>query len=201
MRARARDGDPAAFEEIFVENARVVYRYAVRLTGDWAEAEDVVSLTFLEAWRLRRRIRPDGEALRPWLLGIATNVVRNRSRSARRHQHALDRLPRGEAVPDFADELVVRLVDTERLAAARAAFLRLRPCDREVFALYVWEGLSHEEVAQVLGVRPGTVRSRLSRARDRLAELTEKELQHGSDSGQVPGDRVSADRSIQEKTQ
>ncbi|GAA1596808.1 hypothetical protein GCM10009678_93360 [Actinomadura kijaniata] len=66
----------------------MVYRYAVRVTGDWATAEDIVSLTFLEAWRLRARIRPEGESLRPWLLGIATNVLRNAARSARRHEAA-----------------------------------------------------------------------------------------------------------------
>lgn len=194
LRARVRDGEPAAYEEIFAAYATVVYRYALRLTGDWAEAEDIVSLTFLEAWRLRKKVRPDGESLQPWLLGIATNVVRNKRRSARRFHNALSRLPRSEAVPDFADELLTRMVDNERLAAARAAFLQLKPVDREVFALYVWEGLSCEAVAEILGVRPGTVRSRLSRARKRL-----RESQHDSGSGQVSGSRTSADRSIQEK--
>jgi RNA polymerase sigma factor (sigma-70 family) len=195
LRARVRDGEPTAYEEIFVAYAKVVYRYAVRLTGDWSEAEDVVSLTFLEAWRLRKKVNPDGESLQPWLLGIATNVVRNRRRSARRHQNALARLPRDEAVPDFADELLTRMADTERLASARAALLKLRPADREVFVLYVWEELPYEQVAEILGVRPGTVRSRLSRARKRL-----RELQQDSDSGQVPGSRTPAVRSIQEKT-
>ena len=195
LRARVRDGEPAAYEEIFVAYATVVYRYAVRLTGDWAEAEDVVSLTFLEAWRLRKKVNPEGESLQPWLLGIATNVVRNRRRSARRHQNALTRLPRDEAVPDFADELLSRMADTDRLAAARAALLKLRPADREVFVLYVWEELPYEQVAEILGVRPGTVRSRLSRARKRL-----REMQQDSDSGQVSGSRTPAVRSIQEKT-
>jgi RNA polymerase sigma-70 factor (ECF subfamily) len=199
LRARVRSGDRAAFEQIFVEYAKVVYRYAVRLTGDWSEAEDVVSLTFLEAWRLRKKVHPDGESLQPWLLGIATNVLRNRRRSARRHQDALTRLPRTESVPDFADELLARMVDSERLSTTRAALLRLSPGEREVFVLYVWEGLSHAAVAEALGVRPGTVRARLSRGRSRLRKLTEDERQRESGSGQVLGNRRSADRSIQEK--
>ena len=78
-------GDIGAFGQAFDECANVVYRYAVRVTGDWSTAEDVVSLTFLEAWRLRDRQRP-GTELRPWLLGIATNrsVSSGRTRPASR---------------------------------------------------------------------------------------------------------------------
>ncbi|MGI5380679.1 RNA polymerase sigma factor [Streptomyces sp. CA-251387] len=206
LRARVRAGDPAAFGQIFDEHARAVYRHAVRWTGDWAAAEDVVSLTFLEAWRLRRKLLPDGESLQPWLLGIATNVLRNTARAARRHQKALTQLPPRENVPDFAEELVGRLADTEQLAAAKAALERLRPAEREVFALCVWSGLEHAAVAEALGVPVGTVRSRLSRARNRLRQLTEQELarisknmQRASGSGQIPGDRASAVRSKQEK--
>lgn len=210
LRARVRDGDPVAFGRIFDEHARVVYRHAVRWTGDWAAAEDVVSLTFLEAWRLRRKLFPGDESLLPWLLGIATNVLRNTSRAARRHQAALKRLPPRGSEADFAEELVSRLADTERLAAARAALQRLSGPEREVFALCVWSGLEHAAVAEALGIPVGTVRSRLSRARSRLRQLTDQELapelgrgaeirQPGTSSGQTPGTRVSAVQPIQEK--
>ena len=76
---------------------------------------------FLEAWRLREAVRPDGGSLRPWLLGIAVNVTRNQARAARRHQAALSRLPPAPPRPDFADELTARLDDRDRLAAVRAA--------------------------------------------------------------------------------
>ncbi|HEY3501828.1 MAG TPA: CU044_5270 family protein [Actinocatenispora sp.] len=88
QRARIRAGDRASFGAVFDEHASAVHRYAVRVTGDWAGAEDVVSVTFLEAWRLRGRLRPDGGSVLPWLYGIATNVLRNRARSARRHTAA-----------------------------------------------------------------------------------------------------------------
>jgi RNA polymerase sigma factor (sigma-70 family) len=175
LRARLRAGDPRAFEQIFDEHAQVVYRHAIRVTGDWAEAEDVVSLTYLEAWRLRERLRADGDSLLPWLLGIATNVLRNTRRTARRHQNALTRLPPRDEVPDFVDDLVGRLADAEALAATRAAWNRLRPPEREVLALCVWAGLDQTAVAEALQVPVGTVRSRLSRARRRLLKLRQDE--------------------------
>ncbi|MGK5498802.1 RNA polymerase sigma factor [Streptomyces sp. URMC 125] len=207
LRARVRAGDPAAYGELFDEHAAVVHRYAVRATGDWAAAEDVVSLTFLEAWRLREKVEPDGESLRPWLLGIATNVMRNTARAARRHRDALSRLPPKEAIPDFADELVGRMADSERLAAAHRALGRLRRAEREVFVLCVWQGLDYAAAAEALGVRIGTVRSRLSRARARLRKLTEAELEHPrgepeppAGNGQVRGSRTAAARPRQERT-
>lgn len=143
------------------------------MTGEWAVAEDVVSLTFLEAWRLRGRLEPDDADVRPWLFGIATNVLRNITRTARRHRAAMRRLPPRDPVPDFAGELVGRLEDCERIAAARAALDRLSRNDREIIMLCVWGGLDYAATAEALGITVGTVRSRLSRARTRLRELTE----------------------------
>lgn len=171
LRARVRDGDPDAFGELFDSHARAVHGLACRLTGSRAEAEEIVSLAFLEAWRLRQRVEPEGESLRPWLLGITVNVVRNFTRAARRHQAALARLPEPRAVPDFADEVVTRLDDAARLDAVRAAFGRLRPQEQDVVALCVWSGLDYESAAAALGIPVGTVRSRLSRARRKLREM------------------------------
>jgi RNA polymerase sigma factor (sigma-70 family) len=176
LRDRLRAGDAAAFAEVFDEHAGPIYRYAVRADGDRAGAEDVVSLTFLEAWRIRDTLRPDGDSVRPWLLGIATNVLRNRRRAARRHRAAMARLPVEDTVDDFADEVTGRIADGERLAAAAAGLRRLRRTDREVFLLCVWSGLDYAAAAEALGIPVGTVRSRLSRARTRLRELTGEEL-------------------------
>ncbi|MBP2702822.1 RNA polymerase sigma factor [Microbispora sp. RL4-1S] len=172
MRARIRAGDPAAFRELFGEHAQAIYRHAVRATGDWSAAEDVVSLTFLEAWRLRGRLDPEGDGLAPWLFGIATNVLRNTSRAARRHRAALSRLPAGAEVPDFADEIAGRADDAARIGAAHAALARLGDTDREIIMLCVWAGLDYASTAEALGIPVGTVRSRLSRARTRLRELS-----------------------------
>lgn len=186
LRARLRAGQPAAFGQIFDEHARVVYRHAVRVTGDWAVAEDVVSLTFLEAWRLRERLRAGEEGVRPWLLGIATNVMRNTSRAARRHRAALGRLPPRPAQPDIAEEVTSRLADQAQLSAARAALGKLRRGEREVFTLCVWSGLDYAAAAEALGVPVGTVRSRLSRARSRLRELADAELASGRHGSRQP---------------
>jgi RNA polymerase sigma-70 factor (ECF subfamily) len=124
LRARIRAGHPQAFAHLYDEHAQAVYSHAARVTGDRGTAEDVVSLTFLEAWRLREKMLPDaefsddtGDGLRPWLFGIATNVLRNTQRTARRHRAALARLPERhtdrETVPDFADELAARMDDSD----------------------------------------------------------------------------------------
>lgn len=185
MRARIRNGDQAAFSQLFDEYAKAVYNHAFRLTANWAEAEDVMALTFLEAWRLRGKIDAEGGSLRPWLLGIATNVARNTRRTARRHDDALARMPRSESVPDFADEVIGRIDDAERLSAIKQAYGKLRKQEQDVFALCVWAGLDYAQAAEALGIPMGTVRSRLSRARRKLAELGELP----ATTRQVIGDR------------
>ncbi|WAU86099.1 sigma-70 family RNA polymerase sigma factor [Streptomyces sp. Qhu-G9] len=200
LRDRIRAGDPEAFAELFGAHARAVYGHAARLSADRGTAEDVVSLTFLEAWRLREKLRPeaaapdedaglpDGDGLRPWLYGIATNVLRNTRRAARRHSAALARLPGRPAdrdtLPDFADDVVGRMERAERLAAAHTALGRLRRAEREVFALCVWSGLSYAAAGEALGVPASTVRSRLARARQRLRTLSEAELARRTPPGQ-----------------
>ncbi|MDQ0698009.1 RNA polymerase sigma factor (sigma-70 family) [Streptomyces sp. W4I9-2] len=211
MHARIRAGDPDAFRELFRDHAQLVFRHAVRTTGDWSAAEDIVSLTFLEAWRLRGKLRDEGESPRPWLMGIAVNVLRNTGRSARRHERALARVPLRDVLPDFADELVGRIADSSELAAAKRALGQLRRAEREVFALCVWSGLGYAEAAEALGVPVGTVRSRLSRARARLRKLTDSELRRGDGTepsgtepggsgGQVQGGRTTVARSNEERT-
>ncbi|GAA3413457.1 RNA polymerase sigma factor [Streptosporangium vulgare] len=205
MRARVRAGDPDAFSRLFDDHARSVYNHAFRLTGDWSAAEDVVSLTFLEAWRLRGRIDTDGGSLRPWLLGVATNVTRNTRRSARRHADALARLPPGEAIPDIAEEVAARVDDDELLASVRVALGALRRSEREVLALCVWAGLGYAEAAEALGVPVGTIRSRLSRARKRLRKLAAStgagasaDAGAGASTGAGAGARTGADAGARE---
>ncbi|MFD5006531.1 RNA polymerase sigma factor [Streptomyces mutabilis] len=194
LRKRVRAGDHDAFGDLFDAYARSVYNHAFRLTGDWASAEDVVSLTFLDAWRLRERVDEEGGSLRPWLLGIATNVTRNTRRAARRHAAAVARLPRDGSVRDFADEVAGRVDDTAQLALVRTALARLRRAEREVLALCVWSGLDYRAAADALGVPVGTVRSRLSRARTKLAKYAEPP----EERGQLRGDRGPAVRPITE---
>lgn len=194
LRKRISTGDQGAFGELFDAYARSVYNHAFRLTGNWAQAEDVVSLTFLDAWRLREKVNEEGGSLRPWLLGIATNVTRNTRRAARRHAAAVARLPRGEVERDFADEIAGRLDDSAQLALVRTALSKLRRADREVLAICVWAGLDYAAAAEALGVPVGTVRSRLSRARAKLANYMEPP----AGRGQMRDDRTTAVRPIKE---
>ncbi|MEV0324609.1 RNA polymerase sigma factor [Streptomyces sp. NPDC050658] len=194
LRVRIRDGDADAFGELFDAYARSVYSHAYRLTGDWSTAEDTVSLTFLEAWRLRGKVDEEGGSLRPWLLGVATNVTRNARRAARRHAAAVARLPRDESVADFADEVAGRIDDKEQLALVRKALEALRRPEREVLALCVWAGLDYASAAAALGIPVGTVRSRLSRARTKLA----KHMELPYARGQMRDGRTTAVRPIRE---
>ncbi|MFB8773745.1 RNA polymerase sigma factor [Streptomyces broussonetiae] len=194
LRKRIRAGDHDAFGELFDAYARSVYNHAYRLTGEWTTAEDVVSLTFLDAWRLRTSLDEEGGSLRPWLLGIATNVTRNVRRAARRHAAAVARLPGEEAVRDFADEVAGRVDDAGRLGLVQEALGRLRRAEREVLALCVWGGLDYAAAAEALGVPVGTVRSRLSRARTKLARY----LEPPQSAGQMRGDRTTAVRPLRE---
>ncbi|MFF6811616.1 RNA polymerase sigma factor [Streptomyces sp. NPDC012403] len=191
LRRRIRAGDHDAFGDLFDAYARSVYNHAYRLTGEWSTAEDVVSLTFLDAWRLRAKLDEEGGSLRPWLLGIATNVTRNTRRAARRHAAAVARLPRDETVRDFADEVAGRLDDAAQLALVHTALAELRRPEREVLALCVWSGLDYAAAAEALGVPVGTVRSRLSRARTKLAKHL-KNQEPPASRGQMRGDRITA---------
>jgi len=156
-------GDGEAFGRIFDRHRERVRRHGLRLAPTPSDVDDLVAITFLEAWRLRGRVRlVDGSVL-PWLLVTATNVARNQQRSARRYRALLERLPAGDAAPDPA----TLIGDTD----VTAHFGRLPLADRQVLALCVVEGFSEREAATALGIAPGTVKSRLSRARRRLAGL------------------------------
>ncbi|MFD7940278.1 RNA polymerase sigma factor [Streptomyces sp. NPDC059755] len=176
MRTRVRAGESSAFAELFDDYARAVYNHAFRLTADWSTAEDVMAATFMEAWRLRDRVDPEGGSLRPWLLGIATNTARNQYRSNRRYRAAAGAAAAAElSVPDHADEVADRIDDRRRLATALTALAGLRRPEREVVALCLGEGLDYEAAAEALGIPVGTVASRLSRARKKLRALAADE--------------------------
>ncbi|WP_426567391.1 RNA polymerase sigma factor [Streptomyces canus] len=178
MRARVRAGDRAAFADLYDQNARVVYSHALRLTGNWSDAEEVMSETFLGAWRTRETVDPEGGSLTPWLLGIATHKAHNVNRGLRRRLAFLARSPEPRPVEDFADEAADRIDDARRFALVHEALRQLGRPDREVIALCVGAGLDYQQAAEALGIPVGTVRSRLSRARARLARYS---------SGPAPG--------------
>ncbi|GGQ73138.1 siderophore-interacting protein [Streptomyces ruber] len=205
LRARIRAGDRAAFADLYDAYARAVYSHALRLTGNWSEAEETVSETFLAAWRTRETLEPEGGSLKPWLFGIATHRAHNANRGLRRRISFLSSYPPPPPVPDFADETAGRIDDARRLAAVHGALRKLRRQDREVIALCVAAGLDYAEAAEALGVPVGTVRSRLSRARARLARLSSgpsgrKKGEPTGSRGAVEGGAAFAALFVQEET-
>jgi RNA polymerase sigma factor (sigma-70 family) len=161
--------DPADFEAAFQQHFPPVYRFIARRVGP-ALAEDLAAETFATAYRRRATFDPGRASLRSWLYGIAANLVRNHWR-AEQHLLALDArlVPEVDlsGSPAAVDERITAAMLAPRLAAGLAQLTRDQ---RDVLLLSAWAELSHEEIAAVLGIAPGTVRSRLSRARAALRE-------------------------------
>jgi RNA polymerase sigma-70 factor (ECF subfamily) len=147
------------FREAYDQHVRAVAAFALRRAPTVADAEDVVSETFLVAWRRFGEAPAD---LRPWLFGVARHVLRHQYRAGARR-----------------DALSARLAGALRGLGAGAddggwlidALRKLSENDRDVLTLTAWEGLSHAEAARVLGCTPAAVAVRLHRARRRLEAL------------------------------
>jgi RNA polymerase sigma factor (sigma-70 family) len=183
---RTRDGDADAFAGLFERHSQAIYNFCFRRTANWAVAEDLMSIVFLEAWRRRGKDLPPG-MVRAWLFGIATFVVRNRRRTELRYRRALARLPRESTTPDFAGDVEARLADESRMGVLLEQLRTLPAREQDVLALCVWSEFSYEQAAVALAIPVGTVRSRLSRARSRLRELT-------TTSGHEGGEQASTSR-------
>jgi RNA polymerase sigma-70 factor (ECF subfamily) len=155
------------FAEVFDRHYEHIYAYAARRLGHDL-AEDVASETFLVAYDRRAGFDPDRGEVRPWLYGIASNLIMRHSRTEARRYKALARGAGPDAGPDDA-ELVPGRVDAGAVRGRLAAALnRLSLADRDVLLLVAWAGLNQQEAAAALGIPPGTARSRLFRARQEM---------------------------------
>jgi RNA polymerase sigma factor (sigma-70 family) len=153
---------PEAFEAIFDRHFDAVHGYLARRVGR-ERADDLASQTFVVAFARRATFRSDASDARPWLLGIATNLLASDRRSERRLLETLARVS-GDARVAVVQAGSAGESDRD-LAAALAG---LDPAQRDVLLLHAWGELSYEEIADALGIPLGTVRSRLSRARASL---------------------------------
>ncbi len=166
---RAQQGDAAAYEELVRMHQGVAFRTAYLIAGSTADAEDAAHDAFVKAFRALGRFRR-GRPFRPWLLAIVANEARNRRRSAgRRHALALraaEEIRPGDAAPSPEAAVLGR----ERHDLLLAAVNRLSDEHRLVVACRYFLDLSEAETASALGIRSGTVKSRLSRALERLRE-------------------------------
>jgi RNA polymerase sigma-70 factor (ECF subfamily) len=130
------------------------------------EVNDAMAELFLVAWR-RIDVAPEGDESRLWLYGVARNVVRNTERSMRRRFRLDWKLLSRPSTTAPAPETLV--VERSRDSEVVRALASLRPDDQEILRLSVWEELSNNEIADVLGIDPHAATMRLSRARNRLA--------------------------------
>ena len=161
------------FGRLFDRHWPAIHAFCTSRAG--AVGEDLAAETFRIAFDDRRRFDAAYGDARPWLFGIATNLLR-------RHFRTADRGRRAEAamavvdVDHLADDALGR-IEAERLAPQLAAALATLPAaDRDALLLVAWAGLTYEQVALAMDVPVGTVRSRLNRARTRVrAHLTKEE--------------------------
>lgn len=170
--AAAHDG--TAFGELFERHSTAVYNHCFRRTGSWSTAEDLTSVVFLEAWRRRKEVRLSGESILPWLLAVANNTIRNSDRSIRRHRRLLAKLT-GFSSTRFENDADQRMDDERAMSMILAKLSALRIDELEILALCDWSNLSYAEASAALDIPIGTVRSRLSRAREHLQSLIEED--------------------------
>jgi RNA polymerase sigma-70 factor (ECF subfamily) len=172
--------DPAsAFGRLFDEHAPGLHRYLARRVGTTI-ADDLVSETFLAALRGRHGYDPARAGVRPWLYGIASNLLRRHLRDELRELRATARLADPHVVETPEGRIADRLDARARVARLAGALARLSDGDREVLLLTSWAGLSPVEIGHALDIPAGTVRSRLHRVR-RWLRANAAEQGEGSD--------------------
>ncbi|MFF4191360.1 RNA polymerase sigma factor [Nonomuraea sp. NPDC001831] len=160
---RARS-DPAAFTALYDRHAPALHRYVTRRLGD-SLADDIVAETFLDAFRRLARYDTAHRDARPWLYGIAANLIGKHRRTEIRAYRALARTGLDAVAESYADRVAARVSAGAAHRELAGALATLSQQDREVLLMIAWADLSYEEVARALGVPIGTVRSRLHRAR------------------------------------
>jgi RNA polymerase sigma-70 factor (ECF subfamily) len=163
--------DAPEFAVIFDRYHLDIYRYVARRLGR-EPAGDIAGEVFARAFAGRSRYDLSRQMCRPWLYGIASNLIRDHLRSQQRRGRAYLRAAGMQVAAERPiDDVEERASAARMLPEINTALGRLRPDDREVLLLYSLGEMSYEEVATSLGIPIGTVRSRLSRARRRMQEL------------------------------
>jgi RNA polymerase sigma-70 factor (ECF subfamily) len=176
LAADPRSSEPGAADPVMTasefaarydEHHLAVYRFAARRLGP-ETAEDVVAEAFTIAWSRIESFDPARGQFVSWLFGIVTNVIARHHRQETRQWRAFAKV--GVAGPDsFDDELASRLDADVRWPHVAAILAGMSSRDRDVLLLHVWQEMSYQQVADTLDIPIGTVRSRIARARGRLA--------------------------------
>lgn len=175
---------PHAFTALYDKYARMIFRYAARRAGESA-AEDVMAETFLVAFERRASFDHAWEDARPWLFGIATNLLRKHHRTEAKMLKVMAK-GSGRDSYDDSSERIAEQVDAAVATSAMAGALRkLSAADRECILLYAWAELTYDGIAAATNVPIGTVRSRLNRTRRILKDAAGNNTEE-ADHGRTP---------------
>jgi len=153
--------DKEEFEMLYMRLSSSVFNLALRMTGNWEEAKDIVQDVFIKVWRHRKSFR--GEA-KPstWIYRIAVNTAISHLRKLKKKRNfSLDDMD----CTVYVDPPDPKIWEIEK------AILQLPEGEREVFILHDVEGFTHREIGEILGIREGTSKSQLYKARKRLREI------------------------------
>jgi RNA polymerase sigma factor (sigma-70 family) len=159
--------EPEQFATLFDRHAPHIYRYLARRAGR-QDADDLVAETFLAAFAKRDRYDLRYADARPWLYGIATNLLNQHHRRAARQTRIAQSAASEPELPGHADRVAADVTAQAMRGLLADALAALPAGDRDVLLLIAWEQLTYQEVARALAIPVGTVRSRLHRARATL---------------------------------
>ncbi|MCZ4611031.1 sigma-70 family RNA polymerase sigma factor [Streptomyces sp. Lzd4kr] len=172
---------PELFARLYDRYAPDIHRYAARRLGETA-ADDITADTFLTAFRIRARYDRTRPSARPWLYGIAANLIGRQRRTEVRALRALARTGHDPVAASWVEDSDSRVAAQGPLADALAS---LSAGDRHVLLLVAWADLTYQEVAEALDVPVGTVRSRLNRARRKVRTALGADPAFVSDTAEV----------------
>lgn len=173
--------DPAAFEQIFDRHFDPIARYLRGQVGP-DDGDELVGEVFLIAFRRRADFDLARPSAKPWLFGVAGNLVRSRRGAVRKQAEIaarLDRAPEHDRTSEIERRVDARAARPELLDA----LANLPPQEREALLMFSWGELTYAEIAEALEVELGTVRSRISRARTRMQQQLGDELAQNKDGG------------------
>jgi RNA polymerase sigma factor (sigma-70 family) len=166
---------PSAFAPVFERHHATIHRYLARRLGADL-ADELAAEVFAVAFAKRRRYDGSFESARPWLFGIATRLLKRHARRELRELRAYARTGVDSAIHSHEERVLTEVDSAAAGPALAAALVALPRAERDVLLLYAWADLAYPEIAVALSISPGTVKSRLHRARGRVRESLKGEI-------------------------